>query len=48
VKGVQPVAQGGAGGKLAANTKEYQEVNILIKLIPFFDIPMSKSSKIVA
>ena len=32
---------------MAANTKEYQEVNILIKLIPFFDIPMSKSSKIV-
>jgi hypothetical protein len=48
VKGVQPTAlSGGGGGKLAANTKDYQEVNILIKLIPFFDIPMAKSSKII-
>ena len=35
------------GGKNAANLKDYQEVDILIKLIPYFDIPLSKSSKIV-
>ncbi len=27
--------------------KDYQEVEILIKLIPFFDIPMTKSSKVI-
>jgi hypothetical protein len=35
------------GGKSAANEKNYQEIDILIKLIPFFDIPMAKSSKVV-
>ena len=35
------------GGKIAANQKDYQEVDILIKLIPFFDVTMSKSSKIM-
>jgi len=35
------------GGKNAANLKEYQEVDILVKLIPFFDISMSKSSKVL-
>jgi hypothetical protein len=57
VKGVQPVvpsspskegAPKATGGKVAANTKEYQEVDILIKLIPYFDIPMSKSSKVTS
>jgi phospholipid N-methyltransferase len=47
VKGVMARAPGQAGGNSAANEKSYQEIDILIKLIPFFDIPMAKSSKII-
>lgn len=51
VKGVSAPAIMGSptrmGGKIAANQKDYQEVDILIKLIPFFDVTMSKSSKIM-
>jgi hypothetical protein len=47
VKGIKGPKVDVIGGKIAANLPDYQEVDILIKLIPFFEIPMSKSSKVI-
>lgn len=34
------------GGLTAANSKDYHEVEILIKLLPYFDVPLAQSGKV--